>query len=403
MPLSQYRVIETGDLPAAAYAARILADFGAEVIKLEPAEGDPARRAAPLIDTPDGPIGAPYAFLNAGKRSHIATLTSATLIGADVLITSDPGIDPQALLRTHPGLVIADISWFGRTGPYANFVGSDVVCRALAGLVHLVGPAEGPPLIAPDFQALAMGGLAGAIAILAALFARRRGDAGHAIEVSVHEAAIAYAELNTADAYVRGAGQQREGINRFWPTYPVGIYPARDGWLGVSVVTPAQWQGFCAMLGMDDLGADPTLVTGLERTPRAAELEARFLPILKTRDVADWFAESLKRRLPIVPVPDMASNLANPELRARGAIIPVMAGGRALAGVGSTLRLTRTKPTASATVPSLNPAPIPARPAIAPGKPDGKPFLTGIRIVDLSMGWAGPLASRFMADRKSVV
>lgn len=397
MPLSSYRVIEVGDLQAAAYAARLLADFGAEVIKLEPPAGDQARRASPLIDTPEGPLGAPYAFLNAGKRAHAGTLDAALLAGADVLITSDPAIDGAALLAAHPGLIVADISWFGRTGPYAEFAGSDVICRALSGLVHLVGPVEGP-LVAPDFQALTMGGLAGAIAILGHLFARRRGDAGHALEVSIHEACIAYAELNTADAYVRGAGQQREGINRFWPTYPVGIYPARDGWLGVSIVTPAQWQGFCAMLGMDDLARHPGLVTGLERQPHAAELEARFLPIIATQDVSHWFAESLRRRLPIVPVPDMAENLANPELRERGAIIPIEMGGRQLAGLGSTLRLTRTRPAASSVVPRLDAAPVAPRAAVAPGKADGKLPLAGLRIVDLSMGWAGPLASRFMAD-----
>jgi len=398
VPLSQYRVIESATLPAAAYAARLLADFGAEVIKLEPPSGDPGRNASPLIDTPDGPIGAPYAFLNAGKQTTTAPLTDALLAGADVLIISDPAFDADAARARHPGLIIADVSWFGRSGPYADFAGSDVVCRALSGMVHLVGPAEGPPLVAPDFQALTIGGLGAAIAILAALMSRRRGDAGRALEVSIHETCIAYAELNTADAFVRGEGQHRLGINRFWPTYPVGIYPVRDGWLGVTVVTPAQWHAFCAMLGLDDLAADPGLHTGLERAPRAAEIEARFLPILLTRTVDEWFRESLVRRLPIVPVPTMADTLANPEYRDRGAIIPIDVGGRPLHGLGSPLRLTRSRPARASKVPALSTTPPAPRPAIPAGRADGKPLLHGIRIVDLSMGWAGPLASRFMAD-----
>ena len=398
MPLSSYRVIEVAGLPAASYASRILADFGAEVILLEPPGGDAGRRASPVIDTPEGPLGVPFAFLHAGKRSLVGGLTEDVLLGADVLVTSDPGLDVAGLRVAHPGLIVADISWFGRSGPYAGFEGSDVVCRALAGLVHLVGPAEGPPLVAPDFQALTMGGLAGVIGILGALMARRRGDQGHALEVSIHEACIAYAELNTADAFMRKAGQTREGINRFWPTYPVGIYPARDGWLGVTVVTPAQWVGFCAMLGLDDLGADPGLVTGLERTPHAARLEARFLPRLLERDVAEWFAEALRRRLPIVPVPDMAATVGSAELRRRGAIIPVEAGGRELMGVGSPLRLTRSRPAGRAVVPKLGAGVVAARGAVVPGRATGRPLLAGIRVVDLSMGWAGPLASRFMGD-----
>ena len=398
MALSSYRVIEVAALPAASYAARIFADFGAEVILLEPPGGNAGRCAAPVIDTPEGLVGAPFAFLHAGKHSLAAGLTAELLTGADVLITSDPALDVAGLRAAHPGLVVADISWFGRSGPYAGFAGADVVCRALAGLVHLVGPAEGPPLVAPDFQAVTMGGLAAAIGILGALMARRRGDRGHALEVSIHEACIAYAELNTSDAFTRKAGQTREGINRFWPTYPVGIYPARDGWLGVTVVTPAQWAGFCAMLGLDDLDADPGLVTGLERTPHAARLEARFLPKLLERDVADWFAEALRRRLPIVPVPEMAATLANAELRARGAIIPLEVGGRDVLGAGSPLRLTRSPPVRRAVVPRLGSARPCQREAVAPGRATGRPLLAGLRIVDLSMGWAGPLAARFMGD-----
>ena len=394
MPLAGRLVVEVGDLPAAAYAARLLADFGAEVIKVEPAWGDPARRASPRLP---GGVGVPFAFLNAGKASFVGD-TAELLAGADVCISSDPGFDPAAVRAAHPGLVVADISWFGRSGPYAAFAGSDLECRALAGLVQLVGPAGGPPLVAPDFQAMTMGGLAGAIAVLAALFSRGGGGSGRALEVSVLEAAIAYAELNTADAFMRGEGQVRQGINRFWPTYPVGIYPARDGWLGVTLVTPAQWRAFCAMLGLDDLGADPALTTGLERTPRAAALEARFLPKLRERDAAEWFAEALKRRLPIVPVPELAALRASEEFRARGAVVDIAAGGRRFASIGSPLRLLRTPPRRGGAVPELGTAAPTARPAPSPGRDDGRPMLAGLRVVDLSMGWAGPLASRFMAD-----
>jgi len=400
MPLSRYRVIEVGTLPAAAYTARLLADFGAEVIKLEPRDGDPARRASPLLATDNGAVGAPYAFLNFGKESFIggARDAEALLAGCDVCITSDAEFDAAAAQAAYPGLIIADLSWFGRSGPYANFAGSDTVCRALAGLVQLVGLTEGPPLVAPDFQAMTIGGLAGAIAILTALMARRRGDAGRTIEVSVLEACIAYSELHTGDALMFGGGQQRLGINRFWPTYPAGIYRARDGWVGVTIITPLQWRSFCAMLGLDDLGADPALATGLERNGHADVLEARFLPKLLERTVAAWFAEALERRLPIVPVPEMPGVLDNREFRERGAIVPVTVGGRSLSGCGSPLRLTRTPPRRGGVVPRLGSATIARRTAIPPGKPDGKPMLDGLRIVDLSMGWAGPLASRFMAD-----
>ncbi len=394
MPLSAYRVIEAGGLPAAAYAARLLADFGAEVIKVEPPGGDPARCATPLLAAGEG---APFAFFNFGKHSVVGAV-APLLAGADVLIVSDAAVDVAAARAAHPGLIVADVSWFGRSGPYAAYAGSDLVVRALAGLVHLVGPVEGPPLVAPDFQAATMGGLGAAIAVLAALMARRRGAAGRALEVSVLETAIAYAELNTADAFVRGEGQTRLGLNRFWPTYPVGIFPAKDGWLGITVVTPAQWRSFCEMLGLGEMGRDAAYTTGIERMAFAAEIEARFVPKLLERTVEEWFAECLARRLPIVPVPDMADIQDSAEFRRRGAVVPVTVEGRTLFGVGSPLHLTRTPPRRGGAVPVLASGTVTPRAEVAAGTDGGAPMLAGLRIVDLSMGWAGPLASRFMAD-----
>jgi crotonobetainyl-CoA:carnitine CoA-transferase CaiB-like acyl-CoA transferase len=401
LPLSALRAIELGSLPAAAYCTRLLADFGAEVIKLEPPEGDKLRRASPFIEVAPGRReSAAFAFLNFGKHSLVCDPrdTAALLAGADIAVISDPGFDAAAARSANPALILADISWFGRSGPYAGYAGADAVCRALAGLVQLVGPAEGPPLVAPEFQALVIGGLSGAIAILAALMARRRGDAGHALEVSVHEACIAYTELQTADSLVRGFAQRRIGINRFWPTYPVGLYRAADGWLGVTLVTPAQWQGFCAMLGLEALGANPAYTTGAERIEHAAELEAQFEPKLRERSVAEWFAEALARRLPIVPVPDMASVLATAQFRERGAIVPIRLDGRVVEGPGSPWHLTKTPPRRGGAVPALGTARVAPHAAPAPGRRSGRMLLEGVRIVDLSMGWAGPLATRHLGD-----
>ncbi len=397
VPLSALRVVEIGHLPAASYCARLLADFGAEVIKVEPPAGDPGRRAAPLIPGTDD--SAWFAFLNFGKRSTTQD-AAALLETADVCIASagEPGADLGAARAANPGLVVADISWFGDSGPYAGFRGGDMVCRALAGMVHLVGPAEGPPLVAPDFQAAVIGGITGFSAVMAALVARAAGDTGRRLEVSVFESCIAYAELQTSDAWVRGAGQDRVGINRFWPTYPVGIYPAKDGWLGVTLVTPLQWQGFCLMLGLDDLASHPDMLLGMERAPHAAMLEARFMPKLAERTVAHWFEQALARKLPIVPVPSMADILACGPLRSRGIIGRIAVGERAVEGPASPLHLTRTPPRRGGLVPAIGEAsPAPRRPPAA-GQELAKKMLDGVRVIDLSMGWAGPLATRMLGD-----
>jgi len=380
--LAGIRILECGDLPAAGYSARLFADFGAEVTKIMPAnhavaDGDYARAAE--------------AFLNFGKRRVIAP--DGLPGGFDLCLAGAlDGATLDALAHAPPAPVLIDVTWFGRSGPYADFRGSDLVCRALAGLVQPAGPVEGPPLAIADFQAAIIGGL---VAFSAALAALLEGPAGETriVEVSVQEAAIALAELQTADSWMQGVRQPRIGRNRFTPTYPLGIYRAADGWIGVTLVTPAQWAAFCGLLGLDDLANDPTLVTGAERLAQAARLEARFLPKLAEKPAAHWCAEGRARRLPIVVVPTLEALLADPALAARGAIVPIHdADGTYFLGPGAPLRLGATPPRRGGRVSGIEPA------ASSPAMPHPRAPLADMTIIDLSMGWAGPLASRMLAD-----
>ena len=164
-PLSHLRVIELGTLSAGAYAARLFADFGAEVIKVEPPAGDPARTFPPMIDA--GTSGW-FAWLNYGKKSVTSDAVDLdALLGSAHVLIDSTGLDRSA----HPHLVAVDLSWFGKSGPYRDFKASDAMCRALAGFVQLIGPEEGPPLTLPDYQSAIMGGLAAFIPAIAALHA----------------------------------------------------------------------------------------------------------------------------------------------------------------------------------------------------------------------------------------
>jgi crotonobetainyl-CoA:carnitine CoA-transferase CaiB-like acyl-CoA transferase len=227
-------VVELGALPAGAYAARLFADFGAEVIKVEPPGGDPVRSFPPMIDAR---ASGWFAWLNYGKKSVTSDSVDldALLGDAHVLIDST-GLDHSA----HPHLVAVDLGWFGKSGPYRDFRATDAMCRALAGFVQLIGPAEGPPLTLPDYQSAIMGGLAAFIPAMAALV----GGQSRTWEVSVHEATVALAEYQAIEAWAAGP-QKRWGFNRFTPTYPMGVYRCRQGWIGITIVTPAQWKSFC--------------------------------------------------------------------------------------------------------------------------------------------------------------
>ena len=403
MSLKGLRVLEVGSLAAASYCARLFADFGADVLKFEMRGGDPLRHAAPMVATEQGAASAWFAFLNFGKR--LAQEDDARFVEliaeADVLIVGGAWAGRGAI-ASNPALVVVDASWFGRTGPYADYAASDATCRALGGVTHLVGREEGPPIAAPDFQASFVGGLWAFIAACAGLAARAR-DGGRRLETSVHEACVTLSEYQAAEAGLAGASQNRMGLNRFVPTYPLGVYPTKDGWIGVTLVTPAQWRGFCDMLELGEIGDDPKFTTGLERLPHAAALEALFVPKLGERTAKEWFAEGLKRKLPMVVAPQMRDLIASPEFRARGALADISIGGRSFVGPASPLRLCATPPASEGALAAQEQAPLWRARAAAPlyrsgEAPRGALPLAGFRILDFTMGWAGPLCARTLAD-----
>src|SRR6202012_4114534 len=187
--------------------------------------------------------------------------------------------------------------WFGEHGPYAGYVGSDAIVRALGGLVALTGRADGPPTLATDHQSSILAGIAAFIATAAGLFDRNNGT--RRFSVSTHEAAVNVAEYEAAVAWDAGQSRRRPGVNRFGRNYPVGIYPTRHGLVGVTIVTPGQWRGMCAMMGMPELAKDPRYAINVDRLARSQEIDALFQPVWQTKTAAEWFELALQPKLPI--------------------------------------------------------------------------------------------------------
>ncbi len=421
MPLGDLRVAEVGSLPAASYCARIFADFGADVVKVEPPAGDPGRHMPPLVEIGEGEReGAFFGFLNVRKRNAVIDPTSPQhlamlreLLGhADVLIDSLAdadrvayGIDHAEIRRANPRTVIVATSWFGESGPYKDYAATDSVCRALAGLVHLIGPEDGPPVPTPDFQVAIIGGLTGFIAAMAALRDCERGG-GARLEVSLLEAALQIADYNVALAWGAGGRDKRWGVNRFAPNFPIGIYPCKSGWIGISIVTPVQWRTFCHLLGVEDLGADPAYALNRDRLRHAQNLEDRYKAKFLEKTAEEWFELGLAARLPFVVVPEMADLLRSSELERRRAFETIVHADAKYSAPSSPIRLTRTPPQKNGQVPKLGGATAEwegrvahSHVAEAPAPHDAPQLpLHGIRVVDLSMGWAGPLATRHLAD-----
>lgn len=416
-PLSQFRVVEIGSGDALAYCGKLFSDFGAEVVKMEPPGGDARRGLAPLVDAGNGRReSGVFAWLNTNKRSVTADLAHAAgrnsfmalLAGADLLLDgrhpreiAASGLSRAALAAAQPGLAITSISWFGERGPYADYAATDSVCLSLAGLVKLVGPLEGPPVLPRDGQIAVVAGLTAFIPTLASLYGRDHG--ARRFSVSAQEAMLQISEFDTGLALEAGFTRPRIGINRFGRGFPVGNFATKDGWLGVTVVTPAQWNAFCAMIGLPELGPDPRYSATAERYAHADELKRIIEPLLLQKSAADWFEQGIALRLPLAIVPDMAELLTQQVYRDRGAFAPVAIGDASFDAPVLPAHLTRSPPKPNGRAPFAGEHndhvwPHHERRATRAATPDDPLPLKGLRIVDLTMGWAGPTATRQMGD-----
>jgi crotonobetainyl-CoA:carnitine CoA-transferase CaiB-like acyl-CoA transferase len=418
LPLSELRVVEIGSGDALDYCGKLFADFGADVIKVEPLGGDAARKIAPLVDAGNGRHESGYfAWLNTNKRSVSADLLQVAgvakvrtlLESADLLldarhptVISTSPLSHENIRRSQPGLAITAISWFGERGPYRDYAVTDSVCRSLAGLVKLVGPIEGPPVLPRDGQIAAVAGLTAFIPSLAGLYVRDHQGARR-FAVSALEAMLQISEFDTALALESGFTRPRIGINRFGRGFPVGNFATKDGWLGVTVVTPAQWVAFCNMIGLPELGPDPRYSATAERYLHAEELNGIIKPVLMHRTAMEWFEKGIELRLPLAIVPDMRELLTQQVFRERGAFAEVTIGSASFDAPVLPQHLTRSPPKPNGRSPFAgedNDAALPAhrrlasRAAIA----DDPLPLKGRRIIDLTMGWAGPTATRQMGD-----
>jgi crotonobetainyl-CoA:carnitine CoA-transferase CaiB-like acyl-CoA transferase len=387
MPLSRFRVLQIGSGVALDYCGKLFADFGADVVKLEPDGGDPLRLFPPLLEGGESGL---FAWLNTNKRSVFDTLEAraALLPGADWVLSSE-ALD---------GYAGTTVSWFGENGPYAGFAATEATVRALGGLVALTGRAEGPPTLATDGQSGVIAGLAAFIASAAGLHSgvKRR------FSVSVHETAVAVAEYEAAVAWDAGGSRKRPGVNRFGRNYPVGIYPTKHGLIGVTIVTPAQWRGICAMLGMPEVARDPRYAINTDRLARSHEIDALFQPVWETRTAVEWFELALEYKLPMAVVPTMAELLEQAVHRERGAFVPVRIGFVAFEAPALPQHLLATPPRSGGTAPLAGEDEatwfVPwAGTGVEVTKPGRLP-LEGMRIIDLTMGWAGPTAARHLGD-----
>ncbi|WP_326544372.1 CaiB/BaiF CoA-transferase family protein [Pseudorhodoferax sp.] len=411
LALRGLRVLEIGTGPALAYTGKLFADFGAEVVKVEAPAGDAWERMPPLLDGPE-PRSALWAWLHTNKRSVTADPARDAGWLQQLAQTCDVVLDARALdeglavltrpaAGTTPAPVEIVFTWFGEDGPYSACAGSEAVCRALSGAVFNSGPVEGPPHMPHELQTGIAAGLAAFSVAVAAWSGRAHGSRRYVL--SVHEAVFHTVEME-AGMVQDGRHAPRLGVNRFCGTHPTGIYPTASGWIGIFTHTLPQWVALCEAIGRPELAHDARYANGAERMARADEIDAMLRAALLTRTAEQWFEDLGTRKHPTVLVPTMAELLAQPVHRGRHAFVPVQSGSTVFEGPAVPLRLGAAGPLRGGAAPARGAddahyrgAGLARQPVRTTGTAQRLP-LESTTIVDLTMGWAGPLAARTAAD-----
>lgn len=344
-PLAGLRIVDCSTILAGPLCTMLLADLGAEVVKVEPPDGDGTRSWGPPwvgagVAGPDDPgTAAYYLAVNRNKRSIRLDLKAPDggailrrlLQTADVLVENFRvggldrlGFDDATLGALNPALVHLGISGYGRTGPWAERPGYDFVLQAEAGLMSITGLPDadgGHPAKVGVAIADVLTGLFGAVGVLAALLARDRAG-GQRVDVSILESALAGLVNQAQNAFVTGTAPGRRG-NSHPNIVPYETFATADGEIAVAVGSERQWLRFCSAVGVPALATDARFATNGDRVSHRAELR----PLLEARfasaSSASWLRALAEAEIPSGPINDILTALALPQSRARAMDVTV--------------------------------------------------------------------------------
>jgi crotonobetainyl-CoA:carnitine CoA-transferase CaiB-like acyl-CoA transferase len=328
-PLEGLRVLDLSRLLPGGYATCLLADLGADVVKVEePGRGDYIRWMPPMV----GELSANHVALNRNKRSITLNLKTPEGRGVfedlvpsfDVVVESfRPGVMDRlgvgwaALSAKHPRLVYCAITGYGQDGPRAGAAGHDVDYAAYAGVLGITGEPGGPPVV-PGVQIgdLAGGGMAAVIAILAALRKRDATGEGDFCDVSMTDGLVSWLSMHAASFFATGDVPRRGDMHLSGAHPCYRLYPAADGWLAVGALEPKFWKALCEALDRPDL-IDDGFAMGERRDAVVAELESLF----STRTRAEWMSRLGGSDVCVAPVNDFAETFADEQVLHRGMVV----------------------------------------------------------------------------------
>jgi formyl-CoA transferase len=359
--LTRFTVLDLTRVRAGPTCVRQLADWGANVIKIE---------TPPGVEEPmGGPReGGDFQNLHRNKRSMTLNLKAPEGLAAfkrmvkkaDVVVENFRpdvkkrlGIDYKTLRKINPRLVYASISGFGQDGPYAGRPGFDQIAQGMGGLMSITGPPGHGPFRVGIPVADLSAGLFAALGVLVALLEREKSGKGQAIETSLLQAQIFMLDFQAARYLVSGEVARQAG-NNHPTTIPTGVFKTRDGLINIATTGGKMWERFCRAIGADALSQTPQYRTETARSKNRDALNAEIEACLKRRTSAEWIEELNRAGVPCGPIYSIDEVFADPQVRHLG-IAQKVAGKdkRALRLVGQPVSLSRTPSRLAARPPKL--------------------------------------------------
>ncbi len=327
--LEGIRVVDFGRFIAAPYCAMLLADFGADVIRVERREGGEDRYLGPVTESGEGGL-----FLNLNRNKRGMTLdfskpasveiTRRLIKSADIVMVNLPidvmkkiKLDYDSLREIKPDIILVMASTFGPEGPYATRVGFDTVAQAMSGAVSLTGFPDSPPLRAMAAYCDFGTALHGAFGAMAALYEREKTGRGQLIDVSLLATAMTMMTPLLAERVLTGTERKQQG-NASYYSAPSDIYRAKDGWVLTQTIGNPMFRRWARVVGREDLIDDPRCADDITRGDNfefITEVMNEWCAT-KTRDEA--ISELEKARIPCGPVYNLDEVLTDPQVKARG-------------------------------------------------------------------------------------
>ena len=335
-PLAGMRVLELAQIMAGPTAGMMLADMGADVIKVEklPGGDDSRDYNEPRVNG----VSAPFLMLNRNKRGIALNLKHAA--GRDILLRMVRDADVltenyrkgtlerlqlgyDVLKQVNPGLIYCAVSGYGRDGPYADKGGFDLIAQGFSGLMAITGEPGGPPVKTGNSVADINAGILAVVGVLAAYAHKLRTGEGQVVETSLMEAALQQTYWHAAMHFATGESPGPTGSAHIL-TAPYQAFRASDGWINIGGANQANWERICDVLGHPEWRDDPRFRTNRDRMANLDDLAARMSEVIATRTKARWIEAFDGAGVPAGPVHAIGEALAHPQTLARGMVVDLI-------------------------------------------------------------------------------